>query len=139
MRQVVTERGYQLKSPITGRKTILVVEDEAAIREFCRRVLAGEGFEVDIAADGKVAQNMLKKRQYDLHLLDMKMPVLGGKELYRWLQETYPGSEARVVFITGSVVGEDTQSFLRQCGRPWLSKPFTANELKAKVVENIGG
>lgn len=121
----------------TGRKRILIVEDEPAICQFCQRVLTEEGFEVDTAADGRIAQSMMRKREYDLYLIDLKLPVLGGKELYEWLQDEYPHSAARVVFITGSAIGQDTESFLKSSGRPVLLKPFTTEELKTIITQTL--
>ena len=71
-----------MKDFSAGVKRILVIEDEPAICELCRRVLSGEGFEVDIAVDGRMAQEMIAKRQYDLYLIDIRLPVMDGKELY---------------------------------------------------------
>ncbi len=124
-----------MKSPESDVKRILVVEDEPAICTLCQRVLTREGFEVDIAVNGKVAQDMIEKRQYDLFLLDIKMPVMTGKELYQWLQEKHPQLTNRVIFTSGSVVTGATQSFLEQTGRPSLPKPFTATELITIVRE----
>jgi DNA-binding response OmpR family regulator len=53
-----------MKPPESGKKRILVVEDEIPIGNMCRRVLAGEDFKVDIAINGKVAQDMIKRKQY---------------------------------------------------------------------------
>jgi len=114
-----------------GAKRILVVEDEPAISDVCRRVLTSEGFEVDIAVNGKVAQDMLQEKRYDLCLFDIKTPVMTGKELYEWLKEKHPQQTSRVIFMTGDVMGGDTQGFLEQTGRPFLPKPFTLDELKA--------
>lgn len=118
-----------MKMPESDAKRILVVEDEPAICTLCQRVLTGEGFEVDIAVNGKVAQGMIEKQQYDLYLLDIKLPVMTGKELYQWLEEKHPQLKSRVIFSSGSVVTGDTQSFLEQTGRPSLPKPFTRAEL----------
>jgi len=126
-----------VKRFVTNQARILVVEDEVAISKLCERVLTSEDFEVDVAADGKVAKAMICERRYDLYLLDIKMPVLDGKELYRWLQEAYSDSVGRVVFATGSVMGEDTQSFLQNSGRQVLTKPFTPEELKAKIRQAL--
>jgi len=60
-----------MKKPGAGAKRILVVEDEPAISDVCQRVLTGEGFEVDIAVNGKVAQGMIEEKQYDICLIDM--------------------------------------------------------------------
>jgi len=124
-----------MKIPGGSVKRILVVEDEKAISELCRRVLVSEGFEVDIAANGKVAQDMIEKQPYDLCLIDIRLPLMNGKELYQWLKEKRPKVANRVIFATGSVMGEDTMAFLEQSGRPYLFKPFNPDELKAVVQE----
>jgi len=126
-----------MKKPGVGTKRILVVEDEPAISAVCRRVLTSEGFEADIAVNGKVAQDMLEKKQYDLCLVDIRTPTMDGKELYQWLKEKHPQQASRVIFTTGDVMGGDTQSFLEQTGRPFLPKPFAPDELKAIVRETL--
>jgi len=124
-----------MKKPVAKR--ILVVEDEPAICSLCRRVLTDEGFEVDIAANGKVAQDMVEEKQYDLFLFDIKLPVMNGRELYQWLKEKHPKQISKVIFTSGSVLGEDTQLFIEQTGRPFLPKPFTPDELEAIIRETV--
>ena len=126
-----------MKTPESDVKRILVVEDEPGIGNLCQRVLTREGFEVDIAVNGKVAQDVIEKQEYNLYLLDIKMPVMTGKELYQWLQEKHPQLISRIIFTSGSVVTGATQSFLEQTGRPSLPKPFTAAELIAVVRETL--
>ncbi len=116
---------------------ILVVEDEPSISDVCRRVLTREGFEVDIAINGKTAQHMAKNNRYDLCLIDIKMPVMNGDEFYRWLQEEQPNLASRVVFTTGDVIGKGTDTFLEQSGKPFLPKPFTPDELRS-LVRQVG-
>ena len=118
-------------------KRVLVVEDEPAICEVCRRVLISEGFEVDIAVNGKVAQDMIEEKQYDLCLSDIRTPSMNGKELYQWLKEKHPQIASRVIFTTGDVMDGDIQSFLEHAARPFLPKPFTPDELRATVRETL--
>jgi len=120
-----------MTKPGTHRKRILIVDDEPAICQLCQRVLTGEGFEADIAVNGKAAQDMIEEQQYHLFLIDIRLPVMTGKELYQWLEEKHPQLASRVIFTTGSVIGGDTLSFLEQTGRPSLPKPFTPAQLKA--------
>ena len=126
-----------MKTPKSNVKRVLVVEDEPAINVICRRVLTGEGFEVDIAVQGKVAQDMIDKKQYDLCLIDIRLPAMTGKELYQWVKEKHPQLASRVIFTTGEVMGGDTGRFLEQTARPFLSKPFTPDELKSIVREVV--
>jgi len=126
-----------MKTPATNVKRILLVEDEPAICELCQRILSGEGLEVDIAVNGKIAQGMIEEKQYDLFLFDIKLPVMNGRELYQWLREEHPKQMSKVIFTSGSVLGKDTQLFVEQTDRPFLPKPFTADELKAIARETL--
>jgi DNA-binding response OmpR family regulator len=116
---------------------ILVVEDEPAIADVCRKVLIGEGLEVDIAVNEMVAQDMIQGQQYDLCLVDIMTPRMNGRELYQWLEDKHPQLANRVIFTTGDVMGGDTQRFLQQVGRPCLPKPFALDELRAIVRETL--
>ncbi len=116
---------------------ILVAEDERVIAEICRRVLANEGFEVDVAANGKTAQHMARNNRYDLSLIDIRMPIMSGEEFFHWLQEKQPRLASRVVFTTGDVMAQGTETFLEESGRPFLPKPFTPDELRS-LVRQVG-
>jgi DNA-binding response OmpR family regulator len=122
---------------IESTTKVLVVEDEPAISELCRRVLIEQGWEVDIAANGRIAQGLIEKTSYHLCLIDIRTPAMNGKELYQWLEEKHPALAKRVVFTTGSMLGEETMAFTKQTGRPLLPKPFTPEELKTIVVETL--
>jgi len=124
-----------MKRQDTGTKRILVVEDEPAICDVCWRVLTDEGFDVEIAVNGKVAQDMIRNKQYDLCLIDIRTPKMNGRELYQWLKEKHPQLADGVMFTTGDVMGGDIQSFLEHAARPFLPKPFTPDELRAIVRE----
>ncbi len=126
-----------MKAPRSSTKRVLVVEDEPAINQVCLRVLVSEGFEVDIAVNGRVAQDMLEAKQYDFCLIDIRTPQMDGKELYQWLKKKHPELTRGVIFTTGDVMGGDNQSFLEQAGRLFLPKPFTPDELKAVVREAV--
>jgi DNA-binding response OmpR family regulator len=119
----------------TDKKRILVVEDEPVISNVCVRVLTDDGCEVDVASNGRMAENMIEKRGYDLYLIDIRTPVMNGKELFQFINEKHPELTSRVVFTTGDLIGGDTRSFLEGTGRPFLSKPFTPNDLRAIVNE----
>lgn len=126
-----------MKSSGAGLKRILVVEDEPVICQICRRVLTSEGFEVDVAVDGKVAEGMLGEKDYHLCLIDIRTPVMDGKQLYQVIIGKHPKLVNRVIFTTGDVLSDDTQSFVEQTGMPFLLKPFTPDELTAIVRETL--
>jgi len=126
-----------VKNSPAGLTRILVVEDEPAVCQVCQRILTSEGFEVDIAVNGDVAQDMLGKKDYDLVLIDIRTPVMNGKQLYQVIIEKHPKLANSVIFTTGDVIGKDTTTFLAQTGRPFLSKPFTPDELKTIAKETL--
>lgn len=128
-----------MKCSNTDAKKILVVEDEPAICDVCRRVLTSEGFGVDTAIDGKIAKELIQKGQYDLFLIDMRTPIVGGEELYIWLLQEYPHMTRGVIFTTGDMMGGYIPAFIELSGKPFLPKPFTPEELIEKVREAHGG
>jgi len=126
-----------MKNSSAGAKRILVVEDEPGIRQVCQRALTSQGYHVDFATNGATAEDMLMKEDYDLLLIDIKTPVMNGKELYQNIKDRYPKLLDRVIFTTGDVIGNDTQGFLKRAGRPSLLKPFTPDELQTIVREGL--
>jgi DNA-binding response OmpR family regulator len=120
-----------------ANRRILSVEDEPNIRQVCHRALTSQGYQVDFAQDGVAAESLLMEADYDLLLVDIKTPVMDGKQLYYYIQKRYPELAGRVIFTTGDVINSDTQSFLEETGRPFLLKPFSLDELRALVRENL--
>lgn len=121
----------------TRSKQILVVEDEPTIGRVCSKALTGDGFEVDIAVNGSIAERMIEEKKYDVLLIDIRTPVMNGKELYQWINERHPELANQVIFTTGELLGSATEKFVEQSGRPFLPKPFTPDILKATVKEVI--
>jgi DNA-binding response OmpR family regulator len=117
------------------KKKSLVVEDEPSIARMCQRALETEGFEVDIAVDGRTAQSQLSANgdSYDLCLIDIRTPGMNGIELYQYLQETGSKMTNRVIFTTGDIINEEIKAFLDKTGQPFLPKPFTLDELRAVI------
>jgi DNA-binding response OmpR family regulator len=127
-----------LRSSSVTKVKILAVEDEPRIREVYYRALTSEGYRVDFAQNGAAAQSMLMEEDYDLLLVDIKTPVMDGKQLYHYIEDRYPELVNRVIFTTGDVMSNDTQDFLKQTGRPFLPKPFSPDELNTLVRETLG-
>jgi two-component system NtrC family sensor kinase len=117
----------------TRALSILVVDDEPAIRSAVVRYFAGLGHTVDAAATGADAYALLESRRYDAVLLDLRMPDTGGDAIYRELVERDPSHAARVIFLTGDVQSDATQRFIEATGRVRVTKPFTFDELTRAV------
>ena len=120
-----------------GSERVLVVEDEPVIGRVCAATLTGEGFEVDIATNGSIAERMIEEKKYALLLIDIRTPVMNGKELYQWITERHPELANRVIFTTGELLGSASEQFVEQSGRPFLPKPFAPDDLRATVRDTI--
>ncbi len=110
-------------------RTVLIVDDEPAIRLAITTFLGQAGHTVDAVASGGEALRMLAERRYDAILLDLRMPDMSGDLIYRELHERDPEQAGRIVFLTGDVQSESARAFVRETGRPFLSKPFMLDEL----------
>jgi two-component system NtrC family sensor kinase len=113
---------------------ILVVDDEPHILHYMRATLESWGHTVAEAADGEEACDRLVRDCFDLVVADLRMPRLGGRELYERLNRERPSLAQRVVFATGDTVRGDTLAFLKSVGRPYLRKPFSLSELRTLLA-----
>src|SRR5208282_19059 len=77
---------------------ILYVDDEATLRHLVKEQLSGEGYEVETADDGDIAIAMIKKHQFDLILLDIRMPRVNGIEVLKYIKAQK--LRCRVIMLT---------------------------------------
>ena len=121
------------RRPTSGRR-VLVVDDEGAMRSALAEFLRSLGHDVDIAPDGTAGRALLATSEYDVVLLDLRMPGLDGEALYRLLCQDDPFHACRVVFVTGDLEGEAARRFIAEAGRPVLAKPFELDDLAAMLA-----
>jgi DNA-binding response OmpR family regulator len=114
-------------------RSVLVVEDEPNIARVCERILAAEGFQVDIAVNGEVALGMWREKDYDLCISDIRTPRMNGIELYRQLEIERPEVVNRFIFTTGDTLNGNIKTFLEETGRAYLPKPFAPENLRTIV------
>jgi len=120
-------------------KKVLVIDDEEAILQMVRETLSEHGYEVDVARDGESALSRLGQTSYDLALCDWKMPGLNGQQIYERVRATNPALSERMIFITGDVINDKTEKFLRESQRVCLSKPFSLVEFRAAISKALAG
>jgi PAS domain S-box-containing protein len=127
------------RSPDKGSETVLVVEDEAGVRNLARRILETAGYHVLEAANGRDAEMIFAQNRdaIDLLVTDVIMPRLNGPELFRRLVADKPG--LKVVYVSGYA----TEAMARQVGldrsQPYIQKPFTADQLASQVRNVLDG
>src|SRR5215210_60887 len=117
----------------TGKETILLVDDEKALRKLGKRVLSAAGYRVLEASDGAMALRISAEEvgEIDLVLTDVEMPTLGGRGMVDELHELSPG--LRVLFMSGYTDNEILSRGIRKSETEFLQKPFTAAALCAAV------
>jgi CheY-like chemotaxis protein len=103
-------------------RTLLVVDDDPSIHELIQAMLAGEGWELDSAANGDEALARLEARAYDLVLTDILMPRMDGLTLLGHLRTRYPG--ARVVVMTVKNTPDHILGSLRREATAYVAKPL---------------
>ena len=120
--------------PVTGgNETILIVDDEAPIRELMERVLGQYGYHVLAAADGPsgVQQLRANRAQIDLVILDLVMPGLSGLKTFQLMREIDP--EVKVLVSTGYSDKGQAKDVLSQGAQGFMQKPFTLHDMLRKV------
>ena len=117
---------------------IMIVDDERVIRELVVESLSKAGYYVEARAGAREVLESLNGTKYDLLLVDMRMPEMGGREFFQVLALRSPELASRVVFVTGDIVSPDTQEFLERTGQPVIEKPFDLEALERLVAQEIG-
>lgn len=122
---------------VAGEK-ILLVEDEIDIQQLINLHLKREGYEVDIAADGDRAMELLDGKEFDLLILDWMLPGLSGLDIaHRVRQGSVKGSIKRTVpilMVTAKAESHDIVEGLEGGADDYLTKPFEVDVLKARVA-----
>jgi two-component system cell cycle sensor histidine kinase/response regulator CckA len=124
---------------LTGTETILVVEDEEALRKVARRTLQAAGYTVLTASDGEDAIGELAKHGGEVHLLltDVVMPRMGGRLLAQEVSKSQPA--IKVLYMSGYTDEAIVHHGVLEPGVHFLAKPFVAVDLVRKVREVLDG
>ncbi len=121
-----------------GQETILLVEDEAALRELARRLLTGAGYRVISASSGAEALEAAERHEQPIELLltDVIMPQMHGQELAVEIARRRPST--KVLFMSGFAEPFLGSRGQLQEGVTVIEKPFSATTLLAKVRQTLG-
>jgi len=115
---------------------VLVVDDEADFVEAVSERLRLRGFEADGVTNGHEALELLHERTYDVLLLDVKMPGLGGLEVIRQVKETWPALQ--VVLLTGHGSSNDAEEGMQLGAFQYVMKPVNFDDL-IKIIRVAAG
>jgi two-component system, cell cycle sensor histidine kinase and response regulator CckA len=121
--------------PTDLQKTVLLVEDEALLRDMMSGMLQRLGCKIILAKNGKEAVDIFRRsfEEIDLVILDLVMPELGGRDAYVQLSKIQP--TVRVIIASGYSLDSDVQNLLDQGVKGFIQKPFRLEEIAKAIVE----
>jgi DNA-binding response OmpR family regulator len=109
---------------------VLIVDDEAIVRDVLTRYLEREGFQVDAAADGEAALEIAARSRPDIVVLDLMLPKVDGLEVFRRLRDLW---DVPVVMLTAKGEEIDRLVGLELGADDYVSKPFSPREVVARI------
>jgi len=120
----------------TKKKRILIVEDEAIVRESLRDWFVESGYDVDIAEDGNEALAKMKGEEFDIIVLDLRLPRIDGLQVFEEAKKLKP--QIKGVIVT-AYPSKDTQEEAERLGLlGYLPKPFKVEDLERIIGGALG-
>ena len=117
------------------KSNILVVDDEQSLRESLQEILHLAGYEVNAVGTGEQAVECIKNNDYDLILLDLKMPGMDGLDVLK--ETTQASPETRVILLTAHGSLESAIEALRHGAHDYILKPSTSNNILSSVARGL--
>lgn len=118
---------------------VLVIEDEAPIRENLMRFLRLEGHEVLTAENGRIGLDMARAHRPELILCDVMMPEMNGVAVLDAIRSDAELAEVCFIFLTASADAEDVQRGLNRGANEYVTKPFNLKDLRAVLARHLTG
>ncbi|MFI5344920.1 MAG: response regulator [Elusimicrobiota bacterium] len=112
---------------------ILVVDDDAPIRDLLKRLLSLHGYQVDTACDGTEAVDQLQKKHYDLLLIDRFMPKMSGLDAVAVIRTSPRFKDLKILMVTQDSFTKDVNEAFEAGIDGYVVKPFDMNRLLKKV------
>ncbi len=120
-----------LPADVKASIRVLIVDDERTLRESCASVLRGEGYNITLAGRGEEALDLVRRRQFDLVLVDLFMSQVSGLDLLNAALEA--NRDCLVVVMTGNPSVSSSIEALRMGAWDYLPKPFSATHLQVLI------
>ena len=120
---------------MNNKGRVLVVDDEDRLRETMTRILERGGYVADAAPDGLAALEKLASQEFDVVILDMKMPGLSGAETFQNILQR--GFDVETICLTGHVSTEEAMDMIQQGMFDYLLKPAAPTDILKKVEQAI--
>ncbi|HXF94880.1 MAG TPA: response regulator [Gemmatimonadales bacterium] len=117
--------------------TVLVVDDEAALRRVLARHLDREGYRVLEASTGESAYELITADRPDAILLDVHLPAMSGLALYLTIIHRWPELDGRIAIMSGDADAEQVQVWLERHNCPVIRKPFNLHQITGWLREML--
>lgn len=118
---------------LSGKKKILIIEDEPDIAESLQARLSLEGFDIILAADGKEGVEKTRSEKPNLVIMDVMLPLVNGYEACKLIRQDKHTKDIPVLFLTALPRVDDAEAAFQAGGNDFLNKPFTDERLMLKI------
>jgi PAS domain S-box-containing protein len=136
--QPKTEEQLDIDPRDLGKVRVLLAEDNEINQLLARKVITDWGFELDIAANGRIAVDMLKEKDYDVVLMDMQMPEMDGYEATVYIRnELGPKSNIPIIAFTAHATKTEIGRCMLAGANAYVSKPLKPNELLSEIYDLV--
>jgi CheY-like chemotaxis protein len=116
---------------------VLIVDDDEMNKLLACHILESYEMKIDVADNGSLALEKLTKKQYDIILMDLHMPEMGGLEAIAKIRKK--GIKTPVIAVTGNVLKGEREKCLATGMNEYISKPYHESELMQKIMELVPG
>jgi two-component system sensor histidine kinase/response regulator len=123
------------RNRISEKGTVLVIDDEQAMRDSCRQVLTKDGYRTETAKNGNIGLQKIRELKPDLVLVDLKMPGMSGMELLEKIGDIDPSIVS--IVITGYATIESAVEAMKRHAYDFLTKPFTPDQLRIVIKRGL--
>ena len=117
-----------------GSANVLLVEDDDPNRVVITKLLERLGLSVTGVTNGLQAYDVLKDREVDCVISDLRLPFVGGRTLFEQVEQNMPHLASRFIFVTGDYTNPESREFLDQTGQPVIGKPYEVEALLGAVA-----
>ena len=137
MPAAVSTPGEDQVSAKGTKNSVLIVDDEESVRELLAIVLENDFRSIDTAATGEEGLEKALDSSYDVIITDLKMPGLGGGVFHDCLHARLAERTPRFIFMTGDVLGGETQKLLERTGALCILKPFDIYQAREIIQRSL--
>ena len=114
---------------------LLLVDDEVEIAQTLADLLEPEGHKIDIAVNGAIALEKLRKTPFDAIISDLRMPIMDGPSLYAALQVELPSYLNKIIYVTGDTLSTHVHEFLSNHPVPVVEKPYRLKDIRRALAD----